>query len=207
MTEWKLFQGENPWNSSLQFFENNPWVPPEHQLGHAERTAMAAELISQVVHAYSPATLSDLGCGDGSLLEKVQHLPVQSWGYDAGAHNVRIAEAKGLHVTQRDIFSSDLSYGELITCCEVVEHLEKPHEFVRNLPGYLLIVTSPSAETGEWYYEDHTWAWDLEGYRTLVESAGWRAVRQVECNGGVNHHFGITRPQRFQGIFAVREPK
>lgn len=204
MAEWKLFEGDNPRASSIPFFATHPWVAPEAQAGHAERTAMAAELARKVVAEHHPESVSDLGCGDGSFMEAIRDLPVRLWGYDAGTQNVAVAQRKGLDVRQADILASGLEYGDLITCCEVVEHLARPHEFIRSLPGHLLLLSSPSAETGEWHYEDHTWAWDLEGYADLVAGTGWSVVEHVECDGGVNHHGGVIRPQRFQAIFARR---
>lgn len=205
MTEWKLFDGDNPRASTVEFFADHPWVPPGHQLGHAQRTAMVAQLAFEVIGEYRPASVSDLGCGDGSLMERLSGTGIRLWGYDAGIANVRVAQAKNLDVRRADLLGTGIEYGELITCSEVIEHMARPHEFVAALPGRLLILSSPSAETGDWHYYDHTWAWDLEGYAALVTGAGWRVTDHRECDGEVNHHNGITRPQRFQAIFATRE--
>lgn len=204
MGEWKLFEGDDPAFSTRAFFENHPWVSPESQAGHADRTTMVAELVRQVAEEHEPASITDLGCGDGSLIDAIQALPVAIWGYDAGSQNVAKAQSKGLDVRRGDILHAGLELGELIVCCEVVEHLARPHEFLRELPARLLVVSSPSAETDEWHYADHAWAWDLEGYAALLRDAGWVLRRQVECDGGVNWHGGVTRPQRFQAIFATR---
>lgn len=204
MTEWKLFDGTEPACSTIEFFETHPWVPPECQTGHAQRMEMVAKLIRSVLPEHQPASISDLGCGDGSLLGLIAGIPVSMWGYDMGAENISMARARGLDVRRGDILSDEVEFGELIVCCEVVEHLAHPHEFLRGLPGSLLIVSSPSAETDEWHYADHTWAWDLDGYAALVEGGGWSVVRHVECDGGVNWHGGVEAPQRFQAIFAQR---
>lgn len=205
MTEWRLFpEGTTPKCSTLEFFEHHPWTSPDDQTGHAERTAMVSRIVREYVSENSVVSLSDLGCGDGSFLETIRNLSFPSWGYDAGSANVRIAREKGLDVRQGDIFATDTEYGELITCNEVVEHLEDPHGFLARLPGKLLVISSPSAETDDWHYADHTWAWDLEGYADLVTGSGWTVVHHEECDGGVNHHGGITRPQRFQAIMGVR---
>jgi hypothetical protein len=92
----------------------------------------------------------------------------------------------------------------MVTLSEVVEHLADPHQFLSTLPGDTLVVSSPSAETDEWHYADHAWAWDLDGYRDLVSNAGWHVVKQEECVGGTNNHGGIVREQRFQAIVARR---
>jgi Methyltransferase domain len=205
VTEWKLFDGPPPGYTACQFFSAHPWVPPAHQAGHADRMTMATGLIREAVAAYGPATLSDLGCGDGSLLTLLDDLPLRMWGYDIGGQNVTIAQFKGLDVRQADILGDGLEYGELITCCEVIEHLADPHGFIRSLPGRLLVLTSPSAETAAWHYEHHAWAWDTAGYAAMITAAGWTVASQAECDGGLNYHDGITQPQRFQAVFATRE--
>lgn len=205
MTEWQLFEpGTVPHFTTPGFFEAHPWVDPAHQLGHAERTAMVADLVRGFVAAHPVSSLVDLGCGDGSLLGQIRDLPIPMWGYDAGAANRERATAAGLDVRPADLLTSPLEFADLIVATEVVEHLVDPHGFVRSLPGDKLILSSPSAETGDWHYEHHAWAWDRDGYAALVESAGWTVVGHVECDAPDNFHGGVRRPQRFQAIAAVK---
>jgi trans-aconitate methyltransferase len=205
--EWKLYDGPPPDWSEPGFFAAHPWVPPARQAGHDQRTRMAAGVILTVARmSLAPATLSDLGCGDGSLLGLLRdwELPMKTWGYDAGEGNLAVGQAKGLDVRFGDILTDDLDYGHLISCCEVLEHLADPHGFLASLPGTMLVITSPSAETADWHYEHHAWAWDRAGYEALVTGAGWTVVTWTDCDGGENTHGGVTRPQRFQAIFAIR---
>lgn len=206
--EWRLFsEGDTPLCSTVPFFERHPWTPPEAQAGHAERTAMVRQLVADIIGDEPELlTLSDLGCGDGSLLRALDGLGLNVWGYDAGRENVAKAVAGGLDVQRRDILTDAVEYGSLVTCCEVVEHLRDPHAFVARLAEHAdrIVLSSPSAEDGEWHYVDHTWAWDLKGYADLVTGAGWEVVEQRECDGGTNHHFGVVRPQRFQAVYARR---
>jgi SAM-dependent methyltransferase len=204
VTEHKLYEGTEPWFSTLPFFTSHAWVSPAQQSGHAQRTAMAAEVARLAMSYGSPATLSDLGCGDGSLLAQLAGLPLRMWGYDAGQQNVLVARARGLDVRQGDILAPGLEYGDLITCCEVAEHLSDPHAFIKALPGRLLVLTSPSAEDAGWHYEHHAWAWDTEGYAAMVTGAGWDLITHVECDGGTAWHGGHPRQQRFQAVLAVR---
>jgi len=203
--EWRLFaEGTMPGCSTVPFFAAHPWTPPEAQSGHAERTAMVGEIVRDLAARNLFSSLSDLGCGDGRFLETVSDLPVRAWGYDAGTANIAKAVSHGVDARRADILNDPLEYGDLVTACEVIEHLADPHAFVASLPGSMIVLSSPSAEDDTWYYPDHTWAWDLDGYAALVTGAGWTVVRHDECDGGVNHHFGIERPQRFQAVYAVR---
>lgn len=205
MAEWRLFEaGTVPVWTTAEFFAAHPWVSPAHQAGHGQRTRMVAALVRRFVHSHPVESLVDLGCGDGSLLNLLRDLPVAMWGYDAGVENCERGWLANLDVRRADLFTDPIEYGELIVASEVVEHLVDPHKFLAALPGERLVVSSPSAETGEWHYEHHAWAWDLDGYAQLVTDAGWTVVEQVECSGGVNFHGGSCRPQRFQAISAVR---
>jgi predicted TPR repeat methyltransferase len=205
VAEYRLFpEGTIPDFTTTEFFEAHPWIAPGHQLGHQERTAMVSALIRQFVANHDVASLSDLGCGDGSLLTQISDLPIAAWGYDAGSANVAHAQRQGLDVRQADILAPGLDYGELITASEVVEHLVDPHGFIAGLPGRALILSSPSAEDGGWHYEHHSWAWDMDGYAALVAGAGWTIVQHIECDAPDNFHGGVQRPQRFQAIAAVK---
>ena len=204
--EWQLFEpGTVPNFTAPEFFKAHPWINPAHQYGHAERTVMAAGLIRKFVAEYPVATLVDLGCGDGSLLGMLRDLPARAWGYDAGLANVAQASQAGLDVRWADLLADDLEYGELIVATELVEHLADPRAFIRSLPGRRLVLSSPSAEDGDWHYEHHAFAWDLDGYAAMVTDCGWTVVEHVECDAPDNFHGGVQRPQRFQAIAAIRE--
>ena len=204
--EARLFpEGTIPFYTTPEFFEAHPWITPAHQLGHKQRTKMVAALIRWVVLEYEPTSLVDLGCGDGSLLQEISQLPIPMWGYDAGSENVDIATKNGLDVRKTDLISgTPIEWADLIVATEMVEHLVDPHGFIKNLPGNLLVLSSPSAETADWHYEHHAWAWDLPGYREMVENAGWTVTEQIDCAAEVNRHNGEEREQRFQALVAVR---
>lgn len=205
MTEWRLFEeGTIPEWTTPEFFQAHPRIAPEHQLGHAERTTMVADLIRSFVPRHQVNSLVDLGCGDGSLLDLIRDLPIPMWGYDAGAENVKHARENDLDVRIADLLTSTLEFADLIVATEVVEHLVDPHGFIRSLPGTKLILSSPSAEDDEWHYEHHSWAWDITGYRDLVTGCGWRVVDHWECDAPDNFHGDVRRPQRFQTIAAIK---
>lgn len=204
--EARLFEeGTVPFWTTPEFFAAHPWISPAHQRGHRERTELAAQIIKRFVRATNATSLVDLGCGDGSLLGLLGDLRIPKWGYDAGVQNVERATSLKLDVRLVDLLSdTPIEYGDLIVATEMVEHLVDPHGFIASLPGDKLVLTSPSAETADWHYEHHAWAWDMDGYRDMVQSAGWTMVLQDECSAEANTHGGETRPQRFQALAAIR---
>lgn len=200
MTEWRLYTDVRH-ELTKGFFETSRWVPPDHQVGHFERTRMVADLI----HELKPYSVLDLGCGDGSLLYLIRDIP--SWGYDLGTENIAQATARGVDARLGDFLTDSVDYSaDLISCTEVVEHLLDPHTFIAGLPGRKLVLSSPSAETGDWHYVDHAWAWDMDGYAQMVTDAGWTVREQRECVGPAFAHLpNDPRPLRFQALYATRE--
>lgn len=200
--EWKLFEGEPP--EATESLAGRGWMDLEGQPGFAQRSKMVADLVRFTAALTGSVTVTDLGCGDGSLLAMLPtHL--DAWGYELGGGDVAHARSRGLDVRQADILSDQLEYGRLLSASEVLEHLADPVAFLKSLPrDPLLIASSPSAETGIWHNAIHAWAWDLEGYRDLLERGGYRVLYQTECDGGENEFGGVTGRQRFQAIVGAR---
>ena len=106
------------------------------QPGFPQRAGMVTALASLVI-ALAPAitAVTDLGCGDGSMLARLDLPPyIKGWGYELGAGDVEHARSRGLDVRQADILAEPLEYGDLIIASEVLEHLEDPASFLKALP-------------------------------------------------------------------------
>jgi trans-aconitate methyltransferase len=195
VSEWRLFpQYTIPAFTRPAFFARHPWVDPVCQRGHAERTDMVADLVAEVVEAYGVETVTDVGCGDGALLQKIHaRVPVRAWGYDVGAQNIHVASTlRCVDARLADFTRDELEYGQLVVATEVVEHLVDPRGFIRSLPGALLVLSSPFDEDDRTHYEHHAWAWDEAGYAEMVEACGWTVKEQRRCDAG------------FQAVWAVR---
>jgi SAM-dependent methyltransferase len=205
VAEWKLFDGTPP--ETPEMLRSRGWMDLEHQPGFAERSQMVASMTAGACRTRVIESVTELGCGDGSMLAVLRGTLspyVQMWGYDLNAADIAWGRERGLDLRQADILTDHLDYGDLIVAAEVAEHLADPHGWLRSLPGGLLILSSPAAETGDWHNPIHAWAWDLAGYRALVEGAGWRVGLHDMCPAGMNTFGGVTAPQQFQAILAVR---
>jgi trans-aconitate methyltransferase len=202
MAEWKLFDDVLP--EPPEMLATRGWMDLENQPGFPQRAAMVAGLVG-LISALRPdmKTVTDLGCGDGAMMRRFPST-LQAQGYELGAADVAEARARGTDVRQANILSDPLEYGDLIVASEVLEHLENPEAFLCALPPRLLVVSSPSKETGDWHNSIHAWAWDMDGYRALLEDCGWRVLYHTDCDGGWNCFDGVEGPQRFQAAICAQ---
>lgn len=217
MSEWKLWDGDKPpVFTTPGFFVSHPHIPGGHQVGYYERVELVMDMLENVHQMYGNietlGALCDLGCGDGTLLQRAQaRWPrVKMWGYDLGRGNVRIAQERGLDVQQRDILDDDLFVAPITLVTEVLEHLEDPHRFLRTLRSQYLVATSPARETDQWHYEHHAWAWDEEGFETMIKNAGWNIKSTSGTVAKDRVTFGPVAEHKepwFQCVFARRNDR
>jgi methyltransferase family protein len=187
MTEWKLFDGKVPYVSTAEFHADRARAPHLEQPVHRPRLELAASLVSVAERLYSArhggavATLSDLGCGDGGLLSLAQDR-VKAWGYDFSPANSAGWPERGVKAEALDVFGADrdrVRFGDITTVTEVLEHIADPHGAVRWIGEHskFIVASSPWNETPEWHDECHAWAFDMAGYRALIEQGGFRVLR------------------------------
>lgn len=185
MAEYKLFEGETPYVSTAAFHAHRERAPHLEQEAHQERLFKAAQFVSHVPEFLRrDVTVSDLGCGDGGLLSLVQSLENVSsaWGYDFQPSNEAGWRDRGVNATLLDAFGVDqdlVEYGDVTVMTEVLEHLADPHGVVRRVyqNSKYLVASSPYDESDISHDECHAWAWDVPGYKALLEQAGYRVIR------------------------------
>lgn len=177
MAEWRLFaEGTVPDCATADWYADREAAPHLEQDGHRERLALTESMCLQAIDA-GARSVCDLGAGDGGLLS-VLPSSVSAVGFDLQPANVTAAQQRGVTVVLQDITAIQLPTADLYVATEVLEHLLDPHRLVAELPGRFLVASSPYTETAESHYEHHLWAWDLDGYRQMLENAGWRVLRQ-----------------------------
>lgn len=200
MAEWKLFEGATPHVSTAEFHAPRPRAPHLEQPTHQPRLFQARDFVVRASqNDGGQVSVSDLGCGDGGLLSLLQTLPEVSrcWGYDFQPSNSVAWPERGVTAELRDVFGKDsdtIQYGRVVVTTEVLEHLADPHGVVRNFANHCdyLVASSPHDETAASHDECHSWAWDMEGYKALVESNGFRVLEHVRVDW------------KFQALLAVR---
>lgn len=145
---------------------------------HAARFDAALSLVGRAVAQFGAASIVDLGCGDGGLLSRIRanHPDLPAWGYDLQPSNISAA-VNERHVDARylDWLAGPIEWGDLAVTTECLEHLDDPHAAVRHIADHarLIVVSSPASETIDCHDPVHAWVWDADGYRKLVEQAGY----------------------------------
>jgi hypothetical protein len=191
--EWRLFpEGTVPEYTRPDWYAGREAAPHLEQVGHRDRLLQTAGFVAQAAFSLRVDTVVDLGSGDGGLLSLLGP-SLTAWGYDLTPANVEAAKERGVDVRYGDVVDGDIEWGQVAVCTEMLEHLIDPHAFVRRIAGHVqaLVCSSPHDEWAGHAYEFHTWAWDLVGYRALLEQGGFKVLRQRKVHG-------------FQVVLAVR---
>lgn len=178
--EWRLFpEGTVPEYTTAEWYQGREHAPHLEQELHRARLLASSGLVALTAMAHGCRTVVDLGAGDGGLLSLLG--PVMTgWGYDLSPANLAAAKERGVDVRYGDVVADPVEWADIAVCTEMLEHLIDPHGFVRTIAGNVkaLVCSSPWQERPGTAYEFHTWAWDHEGYRALVEQAGFVVQRQ-----------------------------
>lgn len=197
MTQWQLFpDGAVPAHTTAAWYATRERAPHLEQDAHRDRLAAAARHVHNAAATYGLHTVSDLGAGDGGLLTLLQEPPVtECWGYDLTPANIRAARrerhvdvqlgdvVQGWRQGAADGPTVPIRWGEISVATEMLEHLLDPHALVRAVAGRsrVLVASSPWTERPGTAYEFHTWAWDQDGYRALLEQGGFDVVAHETC--------------------------
>lgn len=182
MAEWKLFEGDVAPYTDAEFYRDREAAHHMEEEGHKSRLIRALDYIRYARNTLDCLTFSDLGCGDGGLVEAAARDGIQIWGYDMQPKNIEYAHSHRIADVHWTNFETDESivYGDASILSEVLEHVSDPHGIVRNLPSKVIIASSPFGETDEDHYEFHNWAWDMQGYADLVTQGGYEIIKHEQ---------------------------
>lgn len=178
MVEYRFFsEGIIPYVSTEQFHHGRDRAPHLEQQAHRTRLFRVAHL----VRSLHPASVVDLGCGDGGLLSLLKD--VNSWGYDFQPSNVAGWIERSVTAESKDVLypGADVRWAEVAVMTEVLEHIADPHGVVAWVAKHCkyLVASSPHSETPERHAEEHAWGWDMLGYKALVSDHC--EILQHEC--------------------------
>lgn len=185
----RLFaEGTIPEHATVEWYQSRERAPHLEEHPHIGRLHQAAELVHQAI-ASGAGSVVDFGAGDGGLLSLLANADrwadIAAWGYDLQPSNIEGARQRGVDVQLGDVLTGDIRWGDVAVATEMLEHLIDPHTFVRTIAGHslFLVASSPAYETVDSHYAHHLWCWDMDGYRELVEQAGFTVTRHVLVDG------------------------
>jgi 2-polyprenyl-3-methyl-5-hydroxy-6-metoxy-1,4-benzoquinol methylase len=122
---------------------------------HPDIYAHVLRLANKNLKASENLSIIDVGCGKGSFLKILKEAFPKSnlTGCDLADYSSEVGE--GLKWVQQDLnkeFSSSFEKYDLVFAIEVIEHIENPRHFIRELgnilkPGGLLVITTPNIES------------------------------------------------------------
>lgn len=194
MTAWKLFGNDVAYVSTKTFHAHRPRARHLEQPLHQGRLERAASFVGIAAREYfakhdQGAAVADLGCGDGGLLSLIQHAEHvrEAWGYDFAPANAAGWVERGVSASALDVFGQErdaVRLGDITVVTEVLEHLTDPYGAVSWIAeaAEWLVCSSPWDEDDRWHDECHAWAWDMDGYRELVQQAGFEIVRHEKAD-------------------------
>lgn len=179
MAEWKLFDGNIAPFTDDEFYADRIAAHHLEEEGHRDRLLKALDYAHVAAGLFGCTSFTDLGCGDGGLLQLLKQAGLTAWGYDMQPSNIEYAQTvRGVSAKLTNFEDGQVLYGDCSILTEVLEHVSDPHGIVSDLPSDVIIASSPYGETGEAHYEFHNWAWDEEGYRALIEQGGYKVIMQ-----------------------------
>lgn len=175
MTEWRLFdEGTIPEYTTAEWYKTREVAPHLEQSGHRDRLGVTACRVRDLTESGRWHSVVDLGCGDGGLLSLIKD--IDSWGYDLSPKAVTAARDRGVDARLFDVcLTNSIKWADIAVTTEMLEHLIDPHGYVANIAhnAKAIIASSPVFETPDHHYEFHTWAWDVAGFRLMIEAAGF----------------------------------
>jgi len=98
--------------------------------------------LEDLVAKVNPVTIHEVGCGEGYWVIKWRHRGLDARGCDFSSQAIKIAQGNAIdRGLSSELFSVRSIYemaekqdqADLIVCCEVMEHLERPTEALRVL--------------------------------------------------------------------------
>ena len=165
---------------------------PSYSLGDHEpnigfeagRQRQYAEWIGSSIRQFRPASILELGCGNGSLLRElmIKFHSAQATGLEPSERGVKRAQQSGLPVHCAYIEGEDSVRGfsgDLVVSINVIEHTLRPVSFLRaakaavNDGGLVVVVCPDGSEAGsELLFFDHLYSFCPANVTNLVGGSG-----------------------------------
>jgi 2-polyprenyl-3-methyl-5-hydroxy-6-metoxy-1,4-benzoquinol methylase len=198
--EYRRFAPGQSQVSTFEFHEHRERAPHLEQGAHRPRLEAAARFVRTYANSttWKHLRVTDLGCGDGGLLQLLNQPDIDAIGYDFQPANAvgwiqRGVKACACDFTDLGEWHNVIRKADLYVMSEVLEHLEDPRTMVRRVAdrGAALVASSPYHEHEGSIDACHNWAWDVPGYIAMLESSGMVVIGTELVSGWSQVHLAI----------------
>jgi predicted metal-dependent phosphoesterase TrpH/SAM-dependent methyltransferase len=183
---------------------------PLYEKEHEARSANQAKIINNLRKLGArKGKLLDVGCATGGLLEQASSRGFQPYGIELSDWAVEVARKRVLNVLNKTIDEAGFKREtfDIVTCIDVIEHVDTPRELVENIKevlktgGLLCIVTPDRASfvarlLGEkWWHirNDHIYYFSEETLCLLVESLGFEVLEVKRYGWSFSFDYWVSR--------------
>lgn len=145
---------------------------------------------------WSGRKVLEIGCFNGFFLYELRQRGSDVYGIDSNQRAIMIGRERFGLSDRLDTSLDRLEFQgpfDDIVCIDVLEHLEDPKDYLKNLESFLapngrIIIAGPTLERGlhdkSDYPPHHKWWFSRLGLKTLLESSGFEVVSiTIERNG------------------------
>lgn len=185
--EFKLFDQADPAAGKpgdAAWYKDRAVSDHINEPGHRTRLLTAKDLVMALVHHTHDGTVSDWGAGNGGMLAELKKMEIEAWGYDMSPLAVEWGRTRyDVDLTCLDVtrWNERRKAGEIVLCTEFLEHLEDPHDLVKQLycidHVQYVVASVPGFEDPGKPYEFHLWSWHGSSFAEMFERIGWKVQR------------------------------
>ena len=170
---------------------NDRWA--DHQL----RTLVTGATIAWL----RPDSVIDPAAGDGSIVREAHRLHPIRHGFLADISQPNVAHLLQHRVDRWAYYTGDIADAlddadpaDVIVLTEILEHLVNPDIILAKAKQKArhLVASSPEMRPGQKDGNpEHLWMFDADGYREMLEAAGWQVVQHTTLRFTSYYDFGI----------------
>ena len=136
-------ESEAQWAADAQFLQ-------------AHKDGSLSAIVDYLQSASPGESVYEAGCGVGDLLIDLSAAGLTASGIDPNPAAVGLATGKGA-IAVRGYFAPLTEPVDAIICVDVMEHLERPRPFFRDIvasvkPGGVILVRVPEVEARDWHW-------------------------------------------------------